>query len=128
MFRTAVLMIAMGATSVLFSPSRASLADSCSCQRCGSSCPTYKLVERTIQGPVTVMEKRVKTRVVKCLKEQEETYTVFKRVPVKKKVTKKQCYLEDEIKTMTITEKKCRVVNNPVVRATNVNVYEPEIR
>jgi hypothetical protein len=98
------------------------------CQRCGSSCQTCQLVECTVYVPVTVMETRARSRVIYKTEQREETYTVFKRVPKTQKFTKERCYLDDEVRTQTITEKKCHRVTNPVIRMEHVHVYEPQIR
>ena len=57
----------------------------------------------------------MKTCVVKKQVEREETYTVFKVVPVKRTYTKEKCYLKDEVRTKTITQEKCHRVSNVVV-------------
>jgi hypothetical protein len=75
-----------------------------------------------------VVEMRVKTCVVEKLVDREETYTAFKCVPVKRTITKEKCYLADEVKTQTITEKECHVVTNSVDREYQVNVPETECR
>ena len=98
------------------------------CQKCGTSCSSGELVECTVYVPMTVMEMRSQSRVEYKTEQREETYTVFQRVPKTRKYTKEKCYLDDEVRTQTITEKKCHRVMNPVVRIENVNVLEPEVR
>ena len=97
------------------------------CDHCGRNCQT-RLVAKTIMVPTVVVETRMKSHVVRKMVEKEETYTVFKRVPVKQVFEKETCYLDDEIKTQTITQKKCHRVKNPVVRNYAVNVPVEEVR
>lgn len=97
------------------------------CDRCGNPCEHSHLVARTVMVPMEVVETRMKTCVVNKTVERDETYTVFKRVPEKRKFTKQTCYLADEVKTQTVTEKQCHVVMNPVERDYKVNVPEVEI-
>jgi hypothetical protein len=104
------------------------LAGHLGCQHCGAACESCQLVECTVYVPMTVMEKRVQNCVVNKTEQREETYTVFKRVPKTRKITKEVCYLQDDVRTQTITEKQCHRVMNPVVRMEHVNVYEPEVR
>ncbi len=104
------------------------VADHCKCDRCGSACQHGELVECTVYVPVTVVETRMKSRVVKNVEQREEKYTAFKRVPVTRSVTKEHCYMDDEVRTKKITEKKCHLVRNPVVRTIHVNRYVPEMR
>ena len=94
----------------------------CRCDHCGSACNTHQLVKKTVMVPCEVTETQLKTCVVKREVEKEETYTVFKRVPVTRKFEKETCYLEDEVKTQTIECKQCKQVENPVVRTFAVNV------
>ncbi len=70
----------------------------------------------------------MKSCVVKTMKEREETYTEFKRVPVKKTYNKVTCYLDDEVKTKEITEKKCKRVTVPVEVEYSVNIPIKESR
>ncbi len=104
------------------------LAEHTGCPQCGSTCESCQLVECTVYVPMTVMEKRIQNCVVNKTEQREETYTVFKRVPKTRNITKEICYLQDDVRTQTITEKKCHRVMNPVVRMEHVNVYEPELR
>lgn len=98
------------------------------CHRCGHACEQTRLVAKTVMVPMQVVETQVKTCIVQKMEERDETFTAFKRVPVKRKFTKERCYLLDEVKTQTITEKDCQVVQNPVVSEYQVNVPETEIR
>ena len=70
----------------------------------------------------------MKTCVVKKQVEREETYTVFKVVPVKRTYTKEKCYLKDEVRTKTITQEKCHRVSNVVVSEYPVEVPVTEVR
>jgi hypothetical protein len=103
--------------------------DACRCGHCGSVCQPHKLVPKTIMVPCVVTETRLETCVVKRQVEKDETYTVFQRVPVKRKFEKETCYLEDEVKTQTIECKQCKQVENPVTRvfAVNVPVTETQV-
>jgi hypothetical protein len=92
------------------------------CGRCGSVCDTHRLVKKTITVPCVVTETRMETCVVKKQVEREETYTVFKRVPVTRKFEKETCYLADEVKTQLIETKQCHQVQNPVIRTFAVDV------
>ena len=92
------------------------------CGSCGSPCDTHRLVKKTIMVPCVVTETRMETSVVKKQVEKEETYTVFRRVPVKRKFEKETCYLADEVKTQMIETKQCHQVENPVVRTFAVDV------
>jgi hypothetical protein len=74
------------------------------------------------------METRARSQVIYKTEQREETYTVFRRVPKTQKFTKERCYLDDEVRTQMITEKKCHRVMNPVIRMEHVNVLEPEVR
>jgi hypothetical protein len=118
------------AVSVSFWLASASLiyaGNTCSCDHCGSACDTHRLVKKTIMVPCVVTETRLKTCVVKRSVEKEETYTVFRRVPVTRRFEKETCYLEDDIKTQMIEKKQCRQVENPVVRSYAVNVPVTEV-
>jgi hypothetical protein len=92
------------------------------CGRCGSACDAHRLVKKTVMVPCVITETRLETCVVKQEVEKEETYTVFKRVPVTRKFEKETCYLADEIKTQMIETKQCHQVENPVIRTFAVNV------
>jgi hypothetical protein len=98
------------------------------CERCGCACEHTHLVACKVKVPMQVTETRVKTCVIQKMKESEETCTVFKRVPVKRQITKERCYLADEVKTQMITEKGCQIVQNPVVSEYQVDVPETECR
>ena len=97
------------------------------CENCGIACSSCDLCEHTIMVPVRVTETRMKTCVVKKQVEREESYTVFRRVPVKRKYTKEKCYLKDEIRTKTITEEKCHRVSNDIVSEHPVKIPVTEI-
>jgi hypothetical protein len=92
------------------------------CGHCGSACDTHRLVKKTIMVPCVITETRMETCVVKKQVEKEETYTVFRRVPVTRKFEKETCYLADEVKTQMIETKQCHQVENPVVRTFAVDV------
>ena len=98
------------------------------CERCGTSCETCQLVECTVMVPAIVIQKRLKPCVVQHTEMREETYTVFKRVPVKRTYTKEECYLDTEVRTKTIEEKKCHRVMNPAVGVFTVKALHKEIR
>jgi hypothetical protein len=98
------------------------------CENCGISCSSCELCEHTVMVPMMVTETRMQTCVVKNQVEREETYTVFKRVPVKRTYTREKCYLEDEVRTKTITQEKCHRVSNVVVSEFPVQVPVTEVR
>ena len=123
MFRFGLAIVSFG---VLLASQGIAQGGSC-CDLCGNKCK-YKMVAKTIQVPITITETRMKTCVIKNMVEKEETYTAFKRVPVKQTYEKETCYLEDEIKTQTITEQKCKRVKNQVVREEAVRYPVQEIR
>ncbi len=90
------------------------------CNHCGAH--DCHLVECTVMVPIMVTETQVKNCIVKKNVEREETYTVFRRVEDKREFKKKCCYLDTEIKSKEITEKKCHIVNNPVIKTYRVKV------
>ena len=96
--------------------------DAQQCCQCGKHGTECHLVKKTIMVPTLVTETRIKTCVIEKEVEREETYTVFKQVPVKKQYKKECCYLADEVKTKTITQTKCHRVQNPVSRTVAVKV------
>jgi len=98
------------------------------CQKCGAACCENELCSRWIQVPMNVTETRYKSCVVKDIEDRQETYTVFRRVPVERKYYREECYLEDEVKTKTITETQCHLVDNPVERTMKVPVPEIHYR
>jgi hypothetical protein len=98
------------------------------CQRCGAGCGKSNLCSRWISVPMYVTETRYHSHVVKEMVDREETYTVFRRVPVERQYFREEMYLEDEIKTKTITEKQCYSVNNPVERTVKLPVPEYQYR
>jgi hypothetical protein len=114
-------------TLLLMNPYLASGAGPC-CQHCGAHCESHRLVPKTVMVPIVVTETRIKPCVVEKTEEREETYTVFKRVPVKRKYEKEVCYLEDEVKTKKITKTECHRVTNPVFRTSVVNVPQTEMQ
>jgi hypothetical protein len=97
------------------------------CQRCGKACQTHVLVEKTIMVPMTVIEKRLETRVVETCEEREEKYTCFNVVPETKPIKKECNYLADEIKTKKITETEERLVDIPVTTLSLVKVPQIEL-
>ena len=113
--------VAVAAAALTFSSVNIAAAGS-NCDACGCNCQATRLVAKTVMVPTVVTERRFKSCVVKTMKEREETYTAFKRVPVTRKYTKKKCYLEDEVKTKMITETKCKHVKNPVISTVPVKV------
>ena len=82
------------------------------CPCCGCSCSKDCLVPVTIKVPTMVTVQRMKSILVTKTEEREQTYTVFKRVPVKKKYYKECCYLDDQVKTKMIEKKRCQLVKN----------------
>jgi hypothetical protein len=86
------------------------------------------MVECTVMVPMEVVETRMKTCIVKSQEEREETYTVFRCVPVKRTYYRKSCYLADDIKTKEIKEEKCRLVDNHVERKYKVQIPEKAVR
>lgn len=97
------------------------------CHFCKKNCQPCELCPVTIHCPTPVVETHMKSCVVEEIKEREETYTVFKRVPVTEKFTKKTCYLSDEIISKEITETQCKRVDNPVARKYSIDVPAQEI-
>jgi hypothetical protein len=91
------------------------------CQQCGGHGP---LADRTIMVPTWVSETRLESKVITKTVERQETYTAFERVPVTRKFTKECCYLDTEVKTQPITDKKCHIVQNPVEITQHVKVPE----
>jgi len=98
------------------------------CQSCGAACCAKTLCSRWISVPMNVTETRYQSHVVKDIVDREEKYTVFRRVPVERQYFREECYLEDEVKTKTITETQCHLVNNPVERTVKVPVPEVQYR
>ncbi len=113
----ATLVLSLGSTAHVLSKAR----HAC-CQMCGHECGHQHLVQKTIMVPMKVCETQLKTEIIKVTKERTQTYTVFKRVPEKRKYTRECCHLEDEIKTKTISTENCRRVQNPVIREDTVKV------
>lgn len=97
------------------------------CHFCKKHCADCDVQTVTVRCPTKVIETQLKSCVVEEMKEREETYTVFKRVPVTEKITKQRCYLADEIVSKEITETECHRVKNPVTRTFAVNVPVQEI-
>jgi hypothetical protein len=77
--------------------------------------------------PMCVTERRMKVRIVETMKEREETYTEFKRVPKKRTYSKECCYLEQEVKSKEIICESCRRVQNPLTLADTVKTPVPEM-
>ena len=95
------------------------------CYRCGKSC---ELVECTVMAPTTVLETRMKPQVVFVQEKRVEKYTVFVLEPQEPETFKKTYwYLKDEIKTQEITEERCQIVMNPVIREHKVQVPVQEL-
>lgn len=82
----------------------------CDCDCC---CPC-EVRRRTVMVPMCVTETRMKVKIVKEMKERQETYTVFERVPEKRTYSKECCYIEAEVITKEITKECCRRVKNDV--------------
>ncbi|MCA9150594.1 MAG: hypothetical protein KDA92_14885 [Planctomycetales bacterium] len=117
MIRSASLLLCF-----LFMGSSLADANAQQCCHCGKHGQECHLVKKTIMVPTVITETRVKSCVVEKEVEREETYTVFKQVPVKKQYKKECCYLADEVKTKTITQTQCHRVQNPVSRTMAVKV------
>jgi hypothetical protein len=98
------------------------------CSQCGKACGHGQLVTCTVMVPCNVLETRVKTSVVKELKQQTEKYTVFQLKPVSRKIEKECWYLKDVIKTETVTDEQCHLVKVPVIQNYEVKCYHPECR
>jgi len=85
------------------------------CQACGCDCCPCEIRQHTVMVPMCVTETRMKVKIVREMKERKKTYTVFKRVPVKRTYSKECCYLEKEVVTKEITKIKCRRVKNDLI-------------
>jgi len=96
------------------------------CSHCGAR--DCQVVECTVMVPMTVTETRVKNCVVTKHVDRQETYTVFRRVPEKRKYTKELCYLDDEVKSKEIERKTCHIVMNPVEQTFRVKVPVCEVQ
>ncbi len=124
-FSLAVTMIFLGTSS---QPLFAAHGHGSHCQSCGTACGSHRLVKKTVMVPMIITEQRLKTRIVKNTELREETYTVFKKVPVTKTYTKEKCYLADDVKTQMITEKECHRIQRPVIEICPVKVPHEEFR
>ncbi len=122
-YRISRILALLVVVCVTVQPLRA--GDDC-CDRCGAN--GCRMATKTVMVPMTVVETRMKTCVVKKTVEREETYTVFRRVPVHREFNKEVCYLDDEVKTKEIEETKCRVIKVPVERTIHVKVPVREIQ
>ena len=98
------------------------------CQRCGNPCDACELTRCDVWVEQYVVEKRVRTRVVKVPKQREETYTVFRKVPVERKYEREYCYLKKDVVTQQVTQKECHLVDVPVERTKEVTRYFCERR
>ena len=98
------------------------------CQRCGNPCDACELARCDVWVEQYVVEKRVRTRVVKVPKQREETYTVFRKVPVERKYERECCYLKRDVATQKVTKKECHLVDVPVERTKEVTRYFCERR
>ena len=95
------------------------------CHRCGKSC---ELVECTVMVRTNVLETRMKPQVVYVQEKREEEYTVFTLEQQEPQTFKKTYwYLKDEVKTQEITEERCQIVMNPVIREHKVQVPVREL-
>lgn len=97
-------------------------SESCRCEVCGCQCCPCQMVNKTILVPMCITETRMKACIVKTEKERTETYTVFKRVPVKREYTTECCYMDTEIKSKEITKSKCRRVKNDTIFEDTIKV------
>jgi hypothetical protein len=70
----------------------------------------------------------MKTCVIKEQIEREEKYTAFEKVPVTRKIYSEHCYLNDEVKTKTITQKECHLIECHVEKTGTGITYHPEMR
>jgi hypothetical protein len=122
------LIVALPCTAGTTRAQDAVKTDGGQCQLCGASCCASTLCSRWISVPMCVTETRYQSHVVKDIVDREETYTVFRRVPVERQYFREEFYLEDEIKTKTITETQCHLVDNPVERTVKVPVPEIHYR
>src|SRR3990167_2680603 len=84
------------------------------CGSCGAACQKEKLAEHVVMVPKTVVERRTGTRCVQVKDTVIETYTMFEKVPVTKKLLKKECYLVDKVETQTVEKKVCHLIEVPV--------------
>lgn len=102
--------------------------DSEPCAKCGKACPCGHLVACTIMVPTKVVETRIQSCVVYTQEQQTEEYTVFVRTPKERTYSKTCWYLKDTIEKKEVTEERCAVVKNPVVREYKVQVPVKEMR
>lgn len=129
MFSRFTLTFALIAGSgVLGLPVRAWAQSNGSCHQCGGPCEHCKLVPCQIMVPALVVERRMKTCIVKEQVEREEKYTAFETVPVTRKTYKEHCYLEHDVKTKTITQQQCHLVECNVEKTFTATTYHPEMR
>jgi len=98
------------------------------CQICQCGCCPCELMQKTVMVPMCVTETRMKVKIVKTMKEREETYTVFERVPETRTYSRECCYLENEVKSKEITKTQCRRVENPVLFEDTVKVPVTEMQ
>jgi hypothetical protein len=98
------------------------------CQVCECECCPCQIAQRTIMVPMCVTETHMKVKIVKTMKEREETYTVFQSVPKKRTYSRECCYLEQEVKSKEITCINCRRVQNPVTLVDTVKIPVTEIQ
>ena len=124
--RAALVLLLLAGPFVL-SSGRAAAADRSigACHQCGAH---GQLVARTIMVPTWVSETRMESKVVKKSVEREEKYTVFQRAPVTRKFSTECWYLDNDVKTQTITEKNCHLVQNPAELTKHIKVPETECR
>lgn len=78
--------------------------------------------------PTTVIETRLKSRVVKVTEEREETYTAFVPKPTIDTYHKETCYLDPQVKEKKITKKECKLLPTPIAKTFSVNVPTKERR
>lgn len=98
------------------------------CRQCGEPCREYDLTPCTVMVKALVLETRMKTEIVHETEKREETYTVFVKKPITRQYKRQYCYLEDDVKTQTVEEKFCQVLQVPVTRTYDVKVPHREIR
>ena len=97
------------------------------CHRCGKTCQTHTLVEKTIMVPMKVIETRLESCVVENCEEREEKYTCFNVVPNTKQIKKECDYLADEVKTKKVTKTDPKLVDISVTKLTMIKVPQIEL-
>lgn len=98
------------------------------CEQCGEPCREYDLTPCTVMVKKLVLETRIKTEIIQVKEQREETYTVFMKKPVRREYVKERCFLADDVKTQTVIDKKCQIIDVPVTRTYTVKVPHCEVR